>query len=210
MNFGYSNTAMVKILTDNQASLGRERNERERNDKEHTQKLERERNDAKESQARALLDLSMAQNELEAFKKKEELNVRLQASLQETQMLRMKVVDESSIIYLPVVFVCLIIPLQLDLAEQSKQEQREQQNKQLDEARSNAMKLATAEAQRESNGMMLRACMEREANFRQGNDHGSKIKPKLSVFAYPRSRTLPLSTHIPQRPRSETRQTLVR
>jgi hypothetical protein len=93
MNFGYSNTAMVKILTDNQASLGRERNERERNDKEHTQKLERERNDAKESQARALLDLSMAQNELEAFKKKEELNVRLQASLQETQMLRMKVVE---------------------------------------------------------------------------------------------------------------------
>ena len=78
---------------------------RERNDKEHTQKLERERNDAKESHARALLELSMAQSELEAFKKKEELNVRLQASLQETQMLRMKVVDESSRIYLPVVFV---------------------------------------------------------------------------------------------------------
>ena len=92
MNFGYSNTAMVKMLTDNQASLGASlaafvQAQPGPHDEEHTQKL------------------TLAQSELEAFKKKEELNVRLQASLQETQMLRMKVVDESSRIYLPVVFV---------------------------------------------------------------------------------------------------------
>ena len=101
---------MVKMLTDNQASLGASlaafvQAQPGPHDEEHTQKLERERNEAKESHARAQLELRVAQNELEAFKKKEELNVRLQASLQETQMLRMKVVDEGSRIYLPVVFV---------------------------------------------------------------------------------------------------------
>ena len=98
MNFGYSNTAMVKMLTDNQASLGASlaafcQAQPGPHDKEHTQKLERERNEAKESHARAQLELTLAQSELEAFKKKEELNVRLQTSLQETQILRMKVVE---------------------------------------------------------------------------------------------------------------------
>jgi hypothetical protein len=97
-SFGYSNAAMVKMLTDNQASLGASlaafcQAQPGPHGKEHTQKLDRERNEAKESHARAQLELTLAQSELEAFKKKEELNVRLQTSLQETQMLRMKVVE---------------------------------------------------------------------------------------------------------------------
>ena len=73
----------------------------------------------------------------------------------------------------------MILPVQLELAYQSKDEQREQYDKQLEETRSNAMKLATAEAQRESNAMKLRSYMERESSIRQGDDHRSKIKPKF-------------------------------
>jgi len=120
-----------------------------------SQNLKRQREKERETDKSALFDaqceLATAKAQLRAMQMQQEMNEKFQVALQTQELLKM----------------------QLKIAGEANRDMQIQHEIQIKQERTNAMQLAAAQAQKQSNHEMLHASLEREQRIREGNHHVS-------------------------------------
>ena len=120
-----------------------------------SQNLKRQREKERETDKSALFDaqceLATAKAQLRAMQMQQEMNEKFQVALQTQELLKM----------------------QLKIAGEANRDMQIQHEIQIKQERTNAMQLAAAQAQKQSNHEMLHASLEREQRVREGNHHVS-------------------------------------